>query len=34
MLNPILILNDSNAKDPKFKIGDHVIISKSKKPFC
>ena len=25
---------DFNKKDPKFKIGDHVRISKHKKHFC
>ena len=25
---------DSNEKDPKFKVGDHVRISKYKKNFC
>ena len=31
MLNLILMLNvDSNEKSPKFKVGDHVIISKYK----
>ena len=26
--------NEINDKDPKFKVGDHVRISKCKKYFC